>query len=115
MSSNIRIEKTCQYCGVKFIAKTTVTKFCSDNCAKRAYKARNRDEKIQGAIYKEELEKVFNPEIKERDFLSIRETCQLIGMSRWTIYRLISSGKLIAHKIGNRTIITRIDINNLFK
>jgi len=47
MSSNIRIEKTCLYCAEFFIAKTTVTKYCSDNCAKRAYKKRKRQEKLQ--------------------------------------------------------------------
>ena len=47
MSSNIRISKICQHCGQEFVAKTTVTKFCSDNCAKRNYKKRKREEKIQ--------------------------------------------------------------------
>ena len=46
MSSNIRVPKICQHCGTEFIAKTTVTKFCTDNCAKRAYKVRKRNEKI---------------------------------------------------------------------
>ena len=49
MSSNIRIDKICQHCGEEFVAKTTVTKYCGDVCAKRAYKARKRKEKIQAA------------------------------------------------------------------
>jgi len=56
MSSNIRLQKTCQHCGNRFAAKTTVTQFCSDTCAKKAYKQRKRDEKIEVAI-KEETEK----------------------------------------------------------
>ena len=50
MSSNIRLQKTCQHCGNRFTAKTTVTQFCSDTCAKRAYKQRKRDAKIEVAI-----------------------------------------------------------------
>jgi hypothetical protein len=48
MSSNIRIPKICQHCGNEFVPKTTVTKYCGDDCAKRAYKKRKRDEKVQG-------------------------------------------------------------------
>ena len=47
MSSNIRNEKVCQQCGNEFVAKTTVTQYCSDICAKRAYKARKKKEKLQ--------------------------------------------------------------------
>uniref|UniRef100_UPI0028B10B01 hypothetical protein n=1 Tax=Sphingobacterium multivorum TaxID=28454 RepID=UPI0028B10B01 len=40
MSSNIKIKKICQQCGQEFIARTTVTKYCGDNCAKKAYKVK---------------------------------------------------------------------------
>ena len=40
MSSNIAIQRICQHCGKEFTARTTVTQYCSDDCAKRAYKAR---------------------------------------------------------------------------
>jgi hypothetical protein len=50
MSSNIRLKKVCQHCHRPFIAKTTVTKFCGDECAKRNYKKRERDKKITEAI-----------------------------------------------------------------
>ena len=79
MSSNIRLEKTCQHCGKKFTAKTTVTQFCSDNCAKRAYKARLRSAKVDAAIQKENEVKPFNPVVNQKDFLSIKETTQLVG------------------------------------
>jgi hypothetical protein len=38
MSSNIKIVKISEYCNHEFIAKTTTTKCCSDNCSKRFYK-----------------------------------------------------------------------------
>lgn len=115
MSSNIRIDKTCQFCGNKFVAKTTVTQFCSDNCAKRAYKVRIRDKKIQEAIKEESTSAFYNPVLSQKEFLSIKETAQLMGASRWTIYRLIENGKLKATKLRRRTILRREDINELFK
>jgi len=115
MSSNIRLQKTCQHCGNRFTAKTTVTQFCSDTCAKRAYKQRKRGEKIEVAIKEEFEQKPFNPIVNQKEFLSVKETCQLIGASRWTIYRLIDGGNLKASKLGSRTIIARTEINNLFK
>lgn len=116
MSSNIRLEKTCIQCGNGFTAKTTVTQYCSDNCAKKAYKQRKRASKIDAAIQEERLKVQLHSSIPvtQKDFLSIDETCQLIGASRWTIYRLIDKGQLIAKKIGSRTIISRKAIDNLF-
>lgn len=115
MSSNIRIEKSCQFCGNNFTAKTTVTQFCSDDCAKKAYKKRKRDQKIEVAIQKEVATKSLNPGISQKEFLTIDETCQLINASRWTIYRLIDNGKLQAGKVGRNTRIPRTAINELFK
>lgn len=115
MSTNIHIEKTCQNCGEKFIARTTVTMFCSDSCAKRNYKKRKREEKIDIAIRKENEKKPFDSVVNLKEFLSIAEVCQLIGTSRWTIYRLINKGNLKASKIGARTIIRRNEIDKLFK
>ncbi len=116
MSSNIRVPKICQHCGTEFIAKTTVTKFCGDNCAKRAYKKRKRDQKVQEiaptAVQKQE----YNQEqVRDKDFLSIAETCKLLGASRMTLYRQIKNGKIQAAKIGSRTIIKREEIEKLFQ
>jgi excisionase family DNA binding protein len=116
MSSNIRINKVCQYCQSEFVAKTTVTKFCSDNCAKRAYKLRLRNQKIEPA---EETTKTFSKssssDLNEKPFLNITEAGKLLGSSRWTIHRLIKSGHLKAAKVGTKTIIPRKSIDNLFQ
>jgi hypothetical protein len=45
MSSNIRIEKTCEVCGNKYIAKRTVTRSCFLNFARLLYKRTKRYEK----------------------------------------------------------------------
>lgn len=115
MSSNIRLQKTCQFCGDHFTAKTTVTQYCSDNCSKRAYKKRKRDEKIEVAVQQETEKALYNPAISQKEFLTVDEACQLINASRWTIYRLIDKGELQAGKVGRNTRIPRAAINQLFK
>ncbi|RXP54562.1 DNA-binding protein [Lutibacter sp. HS1-25] len=122
MSSNLHIPKTCDYCGKAFIARTTVTKCCSDSCSKRAYKARKRQDKIQttieGEIQKNKSNKSENiaPAISlnSKDFLSITDASQLIDVSRWTIQRMIKRGQLNAVQFGNKHIIKRSQIENLF-
>lgn len=115
MSSNIEVKRVCVHCGTLFIAKTTVTKYCSDLCAKRAYKARKREEKIktsnQETIYalNQSIE-----QLKVRPFLSISDTCKLLGVSRRTVYRMIERQELPIAKAGTRTIIRRSDIDKLF-
>jgi excisionase family DNA binding protein len=42
---------------------------------------------------------------------SITETCSLTGLGRDTIYAAIRSGKLIARKLGRRTLITNDDLH----
>ncbi|MFW6275141.1 MAG: helix-turn-helix domain-containing protein [bacterium] len=116
MSSNIEIKKVCQYCGNEFTARTTTTKYCGDVCAKRAYKARKRNEKISKA--KKETHQIKTKpiqELKEKEFLSITDTYQLLGVSRRTVYRMIKRGDLKATKIGGRTIIRKKDINQIFE
>ena len=101
------------YCGEIFIAKTTVTKYCSDNCAKRAYKKRKRQEKLQTVDTSSSTVSVNG--IQSKDFLSIQDACNLLGTSRWTIYRMIDRNQLTAAKLGRRTIIRRMEIDKLFQ
>ena len=117
MSSNIRIDKTCRHCGVAFTAKTTVTKFCSDRCAKLNYKKRKRREKMSQAVQKEaqHQRQAFDSALPQKPFLSVKEACALLGASRWTVYRMIEKDQLQASKLGSRTIIKREAIDNLFK
>lgn len=111
----MRLEKTCRYCGDAFTAKTTVTLYCSDNCAKRAYKKRKRNEKIETAIGQETQRKQYDPFINQKQFLTIEDVCNLISASRWTIYRLIDKRKLKATKLGRNIRITRQAIDEFFK
>jgi len=112
MSSNITVKRICQHCNKEFIARTTVTKYCSHRCNSAAYKAIKRAEKVE--LSNKETFRIKNQPIeklKAKEFLSIDEVCNLIGISRRTIYRLISKGELNKIKVGTRTIIKRSSLD----
>ena len=119
MSSNIKIQKHCEYCGKEFTAKTTVTRYCGDDCSKRAYKARKRAEKINTAIVevKEKKQKTVKPieDLSNREFLTVTQVSKLIGCSRQNVYKMINGGKLKGTNIlKKKTIILRKDLDRLF-
>ena len=116
MSSNIKIQRICQHCGNEFTARTTVTRYCGDDCAKRAYKVRQKIAKIEAsnietkAIRSKPLE-----ELRVKEFLNVREVSKLIGCSRQTVYSLINMGKLKAVNIlKKKTIVRRSDFELFF-
>ena len=116
MSSNIQLTRVCQYCGNEFTAKTTVTKYCSHRCSNAAYKKRDRDIKVEKSIIQTKAI-ITKPieHIQVKEFLSIEETCQLLGVSRWTIWRAIKNKEIKATQIGQkRIIIKRSEIDRLF-
>lgn len=117
MSSNIKVQRICQHCENFFIAKTTVTKYCSLTCAQKAYKVRKRKEKINASL--KETERILvRPieQLKEKEFLTVRQAALLLNSSRQTVYALIKSEKLKAVNIKEKkTLIRRIDIDNIFE
>ncbi len=113
MSSNIRIQKVCLHCQSVFTAKTTVTKFCSDRCAKLNYKLRQRNEQIESS--KEEsrnqvtakisggLISSKEPSIKKM-LVNVEELAIVIGMSRRTIFNLLEDKKFPRIRIGRKLL-----------
>ncbi|MGD9928757.1 MAG: helix-turn-helix transcriptional regulator [Mangrovibacterium sp.] len=120
MSSTIEIQKICELCGKEFTAKTTVTRFCGHTCASRAYKLREKENKIGKAIKETNQQKLLTlselniEAIKQKDFLSIKEAHTLLGLSERTFYRLMKDGTIQATRLGKRTIIKRSEIDKLF-
>lgn len=116
MSSNIQVQRICQHCGKEFTARTTVTKFCGDDCAKRAYKARQKNVKIEAS--NSETQRIKSKpieQIKEKEFLTVTQVSKLIGCSRQNVYKLINTGKLKAtNLLLKKTIVKRSEIDKLF-
>lgn len=115
MSSNIKIQRFCQYCGNEFTAKTTVTKFCGDLCAKRAYKARQKAEKVEASNQEtKRLKTQPIDDLKAKEFLTVSQASQLMNCSRQNVYKLIKSGKVKATNILlKKTLIRRSELEQL--
>jgi excisionase family DNA binding protein len=116
MSSNIKVQRICQYCGKEFTARTTVTQYCSDNCAKRAYKARQRESKIEESIIETNKLRTRDIEdLKAKEFLTVREAATLLSCSVRSIYYYIENGTIKAGNPSKRmTRIRRSEIDRLF-
>lgn len=105
MSSNIRVNRICENCNNSFIAKTTVTRFCGDNCAKIAYKKRVRINKVKKSnkqTFKVQLEPL--EIIQVRDYLTVKEAAKLLSISKRSVYRLIDIGELKSSNLSQRLI-----------
>lgn len=122
MSSNMAIPKTCSYCGKAYIAKTTMTRYCSLKCNSRHYKQKVKDDKIQLSLLQQQqtmqslqTSQTANPNsLSNKNYLCVQDAAELIGVSRWTINRMIKRGELQIHKFGRKKIIERSQIDKLF-
>jgi excisionase family DNA binding protein len=117
MSSNIKVQRFCKHCGTEFTARTTVTNYCSLQCSRRAYKAKERNAKVE-VSNKETLQIKTKPieQIKAKDFLTVSDAAVLLSSSRRTIYRLIENNTIKAINLSQRkTLIRRSDIDKLFE
>ena len=117
MSSNIKIQRVCQHCGKDFIARTTVTQYCSDTCSKRAYKARIREAKVDVSNMETQLLKN-RPieELKTKEFLTVKDVATLLNCSVRSVYNHIESGSITATNLGQRiTRIKRSELDKLFE
>ena len=104
MSSNLRIVKICAYCKQEFIAKKTTTETCSDPCAKRLYKVKERAKAVQRVevetmVKREAKAFITEDEIKAmqaEEWLTLKEAALLLNvspltLSRWTLVSLRQS------------------------
>lgn len=116
MSSNIQVQRICEHCGSEFTARTTVTRFCGDVCAKRAYKVRLKNQKVQRS--NEETKAVIQKPIQElnsKQILTAKEVASLLNCSLRTVYYQIESGNIKAVNFGQRlTRIRRSEIERVF-
>ncbi len=119
MSSNIRIKKVCQHCNKLFTAKTTVTKYCSDTCAKKAYKIRMKEIKVvvSNNQTKNEMLQTISTSRNEdkrviKELVSIKELTVIVGLSESTLFRLIKDKKFPRLKVGKRLLFNKESVIN---
>ena len=95
------------------------TKCCSDDCSKRFYKLKIKNDKIAQAELKTEIKrkpKAFITEeqikaINAKQYLTLKEAAILLNVSPLTLRRWTLAGKMNSHKIGKKWIfdVKRID------
>ena len=118
MSSNIRIKKICQHCNAVFIAKTTVTQYCSDACAKANYKKRMKEHKMEESRLstRQQLSPsvtTINDSTKPfKELITLSELSAITGLSERTFYRLMKDQKFPRLKVGARLLFKKIDVIN---
>jgi predicted DNA-binding transcriptional regulator AlpA/ribosomal protein S27AE len=109
MSSNIKIKKVCQYCGNVFMAKTTVTRYCSHKCNSADYKKQLKDKKVADAV--EDTKLIILNEVSAhkqvanitKELVKIKELAIITSLSERTLFRLIKENKDFPKvKIGKR-------------
>lgn len=117
MSSNIKVQRICQHCGKDFIARTTVTKYCSHRCASLANKAKKRAEKVQKSNTEtKQIKTQPIEELKAKEFLTVREVARLLNCSVRSVYYYIANGTIKAVNLGQRiTRVKRSEIDKLFE
>lgn len=93
---------TCQYCGNTFLSKVKTSRYCSNACRCSDRYLRQREE----ARHKEEdtAKERIRQDLKSKDYLSITQAANLLGVSRPTIYKRIDSGEIEVIRLGARTV-----------
>lgn len=117
MSSKIEIQRICQHCGCEFMARTTITKYCSHRCNRIAYKANIRNGKLETSDRATQLIKSKPIEnLKAKEFLKVSEVAELLNCSIRSAYYYISNGSLKATNLGQRiTRVKRSELDKLFQ
>ncbi|MEB2774278.1 helix-turn-helix domain-containing protein [Algoriphagus sp. D3-2-R+10] len=89
-------------------SKTTVTRFCGDDCAKRAYKKRKRTTKVKESY--DQTTQLINEkwhQANNKEYLTVQETCVYIGISRSTLWRITRLCRIEPKMIGSRLIYSK--------
>jgi excisionase family DNA binding protein len=118
MSSNIKIIKVCEYCKKEFVARKTTSRTCSDACAKRFYKLKQKERKIAQTEIETEIKRRPSVYIREdelrviqlKDNLTLKEAAILLNISPLTLRRWILSGKLKSRKVGKKHLLAKSDL-----
>jgi excisionase family DNA binding protein len=121
MSSNLRIVKICAYCKQEFIARKTTTETCSDPCAKRLYKARQRELAISRAVAETMVKRkpqAFVTEeqvkaIQAKEWLTLVEAALLLNVSPLTLRRWTLAGKVTSKKVGRKHLFKKADLRKI--
>ncbi|WP_251040524.1 helix-turn-helix domain-containing protein [Chryseobacterium sp. ISL-6] len=111
------IKRICQHCGEEFVAKTTVTKYCSHPCNRLAYKQKLKSDQIQfNNLMVQKVKGEPKVDVDKKNYLTVKEAAELLESSPRTVYSMIDTGRLYAVNLSERKIrIHRKEIENIFR
>ena len=93
---------TCQHCGNTFVSKQQSSRFCSNKCrcSDRYQRQRELARQEEGDNAKERKRR----DLLAKEYLSITQAAELLGVSRPTIYKRIDSGEISVIRLSARTV-----------
>lgn len=113
MASKFEYKKVCQFCGNEFLAQKSITKYCSDTCANRGNKVEKRQERLR--LESEAIRERNRQNLLAQENLSLTDAAALLGISRPTLYKLLSDKSVELLRISQRTIrVKKSDLLNLY-
>ena len=101
-----KTERTCPICSTAFTPKTINSRYCSEQCSRKAYKRKVAEEKRQ-----QELDAIAESVPDNRPYISVPEAIAIYGVAKSTLYRLIRQDHIPAINLGTRLL--RIDRQKL--
>lgn len=124
-ASTFKILKQCLMCGNMFEAQKVSTLYCSHKCNSKHYKLKKKLERkevaesqttVQPQTFKPKVKAIDLAILKDKEFLSVKETATLFNCSEKTVYRLIHTNKVKAANIGKKLyIIPKVELMKLFE
>ena len=111
-----KYKRLCGYCNEVFFAKQRTTNYCSTTCGKRGYKKRKRDELLEQNLQElhRDLQEFDADVLNKKTYLTVKEACAYLEISRTTLYRLRKMGYVPQIGIGSKVLFKREDLDDAF-
>lgn len=98
-----KFSKTCEWCGLPFVARKQSTRFCSHACAEHFRRKQLNDQRE----HRLELELEQPAPVPVKEFMRIEEAARYLCICKSTLYRLIREGHIHYVHNGGISLITR--------
>lgn len=108
MSSNIKIERICEFCGCSFEAKTTRTRFCGPSCNGKFNKRKAKEKKIAESDMETTQRKQAlgrTKDFTQTDVLTVTDAAKYMSVSRRTIYNWLNDGKIKGKRVSDKKVL----------
>jgi len=116
MKNEGKFKRICAYCNEVFFAKQRTTNYCGPVCGKRGYKKRKKEELLEENL--QELHRdsqEFDMDLlNKKTYLTVKEACAYLEISRTTLYRLRKMGYVPQIGIGAKVLFKREDLEDAF-